>query len=49
MDSHTGAVKVQREKIIGVQKDVYEGHGPEKKLKPWKGTLNQKPRPLNPS
>ncbi|CAE7915635.1 unnamed protein product, partial [Symbiodinium sp. KB8] len=25
VDSHTGAVKVQREKIIGVQKDVYEG------------------------
>ena len=27
VDSHTGAVKVQREKIIGVQKDVYEGWG----------------------
>jgi len=25
VDSHTGAVKVQREKIIGVQKDVYQG------------------------
>ncbi|CAJ1365905.1 unnamed protein product [Effrenium voratum] len=25
VDSHTGRVKLQREKIIGVQKDVYEG------------------------
>jgi len=25
VDSHTGAVKLQREKIIGVQRDIYEG------------------------